>query len=199
MIRVFSNNKNYKWFILTRNGKKTIAQWGFETEEEANDFYDSKNGDSKGWAVESVESIKAHNPNIKEVREGVEIFSDKTFSAEEIDEALTKMKEDEKDELIRFLLGVNKDGEYNEKLISQLARQYNLPISKATKTQRKFSESKITSEEEFREYAHKVMRNAHGNDYSEETTNKVVDDLIKDNPDADFGELIGRLTSGLGK
>ena len=67
---------------------------------------------------------------------------------------------------------------------------------------KKFSESKnfskITTEDEFREYAHKVMKEAHGDKYSEEVTNKVVDDLIKNNPDADYGELIGRLTSGFG-
>jgi hypothetical protein len=57
----------------------------------------------------------------------------------------------------------------------------------------------IETEQDFRKYAHKVMKNAHGEDYSEEATNKVVDDLIKDNPDADYGELIGRLNSGFGK
>jgi len=61
---------------------------------------------------------------------------------------------------------------------------------------KKFSE--IKSEDEFRKYAHTVMKQAHGDEYSEETTNKVVDDLIKDNPNADWGELIGRLTSGFG-
>jgi hypothetical protein len=56
----------------------------------------------------------------------------------------------------------------------------------------------IKSESEFRAYAHKLMKNAHGDNYSEEKTNKVVDDLISNNKDADFGELIGRLKSGLG-
>lgn len=59
--------------------------------------------------------------------------------------------------------------------------------------------SMIDSEKEFRDYAHKVMKKAHGDDYSDDMTNKVVDDLIKDNPDATWGELIGRLTSGLGE
>lgn len=62
-----------------------------------------------------------------------------------------------------------------------------------------FSENKITSDDEFREYAHNVMKQAHGDNYSEETTDKVVDDLLNDNPDADYGELVGRLTSGFGK
>lgn len=58
--------------------------------------------------------------------------------------------------------------------------------------------SEITSKEEFSEYIHKVMKEAHGDDYSEETTNKLIEDLIKDNPDASWGELIGRATSGFG-
>lgn len=58
--------------------------------------------------------------------------------------------------------------------------------------------SEITTPEEFREYAHNVMKNAHGDNYSEEVTDKVVDDLLKDNPGANYGELIGRLNSGFG-
>jgi hypothetical protein len=62
---------------------------------------------------------------------------------------------------------------------------------------RRFSE--ITSDEQFREYAHNLMKEAHKENYDEEKTNKVVDDLLKDNKDANYGELIGRLRSGLGK
>jgi len=57
----------------------------------------------------------------------------------------------------------------------------------------------INSDSDFRNYAHNLMKNAHGDDYSEEETDKVVDDLLKDNPGADYGELIGRLTSGFGQ
>lgn len=66
------------------------------------------------------------------------------------------------------------------------------------KSFRLFSDNKISSDEEFRDYAHNVMKQAHKDNYSEETTNKVVDDLLKNNPDADYGELVGRLTSGFG-
>lgn len=57
----------------------------------------------------------------------------------------------------------------------------------------------INSADDFRDYAHNIMKQAHGDEYSEETTNKVVDDLLNDNPNADYGELIGRLTSGFGQ
>jgi hypothetical protein len=60
-----------------------------------------------------------------------------------------------------------------------------------------FSES-ITTDEEFRSYAHNLMKNAHGDSYSEEKTNKVVDDLLKNHQGSDYGELIGRLKSGMG-
>lgn len=68
------------------------------------------------------------------------------------------------------------------------------PNTEFSKTKR-FSE--ITSDEAFRKYAHAVMENAHGDNYSEEITNKVVDDLLA-TPHESYGELIGRLTSGLG-
>lgn len=67
------------------------------------------------------------------------------------------------------------------------------------KSFRLFSDNKISSDEEFRDYAHNVMEQAHKDNYSEEVTNKVVDDLLKNNPDADYGELVGRLTSGFGQ
>lgn len=60
------------------------------------------------------------------------------------------------------------------------------------------SYSTINNESEFRKYAHTVMKEAHGPGYSEEITDKVVDELIKNNPDSSYGELIGKLTSGLG-
>lgn len=59
--------------------------------------------------------------------------------------------------------------------------------------------SEIKSDDEFRKYAHTIMKEAHGDNYSEDITNKVVDDLLDDNPNSDYGELVGRLTSGLGE
>lgn len=64
---------------------------------------------------------------------------------------------------------------------------------------RLFSDNKISSDGEFRDYAHNVMKQAHKDNYSKEITDKVVDDLLKNNPDADYGELVGRLTSGFGQ
>jgi hypothetical protein len=55
--------------------------------------------------------------------------------------------------------------------------------------------SVIKSDDEFRSYAHATMKESFGDEYSEELTNKVVDDLLADNKDANYGELIGRLNS----
>lgn len=59
--------------------------------------------------------------------------------------------------------------------------------------------SEIKSDSDFRKYAHTIMSNAHGDNYSKEITDKVVDGLLADNKNADYGELIGRLKSGLGR
>lgn len=69
-------------------------------------------------------------------------------------------------------------------------------VNQFNKNNRTFS--KIKSDDEFREYAHNVMKEAHGDSYSKEVTDKVVDGLLKNNEGADYGELIGRLTSGFG-
>lgn len=56
----------------------------------------------------------------------------------------------------------------------------------------------ITSDEEFRSYAHNLMKEAHKDNYSKEVTDKIVTDLLTDKGKASYGELIGRLKSGLG-
>lgn len=58
--------------------------------------------------------------------------------------------------------------------------------------------SDITNESKFRDYANNLMKEVQGDSYSKEVTDKVVDDLIKDNPKEDYGQLVGRLKSGLG-
>lgn len=76
---------------------------------------------------------------------------------------------------------------------SQLAASTGSKIFSITKI---FSE--VKSDDDFRSYAHNLMKEAHKDNYSEETTNKVVDDLLSKHTGSDYGELIGRLKSGLG-
>lgn len=87
--------------------------------------------------------------------------------------------------------------QYDERTTEKFLADAEKFISSFDSMSRSFSE--IKSDDEFRKYAHNVMKEAHGDEYSEEITNKVVDDLLKNNKGADYGELIGRLTSGLGE
>ena len=56
----------------------------------------------------------------------------------------------------------------------------------------------VTDEKSFRKYAEAVLRKAHPDDYDESIANKVIDGLISKVKDDNWGEAIGRLTSGLG-
>lgn len=118
--------------------------------------------------------------------------------------ALAILKKAQEPNPLKALLAIAQGKrEYREQDVERLLRAAQEFLDKGMSSIVKYHSEKkfstITNEDEFREYAHKVMKNAHGDNYSEELTNKVVDDLIKDNPDSSYGELIGRLTSGLGE
>ena len=60
-------------------------------------------------------------------------------------------------------------------------------------------EEKVKDEKSFREYAESVLKKAHGDKYDEKIANKVIDGIVsKVGKDGDWGEAVGRLTSGLG-
>ena len=115
---------------------------------------------------------------------------------------------DELDSIQKLLIDYyNIDHDFDQLEVSELIDQLNQEwgdrghdyVDYSKKSKKDFGKNPdITNEKSFRDYAHNIMKNAHGDDYSEEFTDKVVDDLIRDNPDASWGELIGRLTSGLG-
>jgi len=62
-----------------------------------------------------------------------------------------------------------------------------------------FSEKEITNKEEFSSYVHNLMKNAHGDNYSEDVTNKTIEGIIKDHPEEDWGNLIGRIKNSFKK
>jgi hypothetical protein len=69
----------------------------------------------------------------------------------------------------------------------------------AEKAKKKAGQDEVTDEKSFREYAENVLKQAHGDDYDEKIAKKVIDGLIaKVGKDGDWGQAIGRLTSGLG-
>lgn len=60
-------------------------------------------------------------------------------------------------------------------------------------------EEKVKDEKSFREYAESVLKKAHGDKYDEKIANKVIDGIVsKVGKDGNWGEAVGRLTSGLG-
>lgn len=61
------------------------------------------------------------------------------------------------------------------------------------------NEADVKDEKSFREYAESVLKKAHEDDYDEEIANKVIDGIISKVKDDNWGEAVGRLTSGLGK
>lgn len=69
----------------------------------------------------------------------------------------------------------------------------------ADKAEKKSGQEEVTDEKSFREYAENVLKKAHGDDYDEKIGNKVIDGIISKVKDNNWGEAIGRLTSGLGK
>lgn len=57
------------------------------------------------------------------------------------------------------------------------------------------NEAKITSDEQFTEYANKVLKQAHGDKFDQKIADKVVKDLLK-KYEGDYGAMIGALTKG---
>jgi hypothetical protein len=63
----------------------------------------------------------------------------------------------------------------------------------------KEADQEVKDEKSFREYAENVLKKAHGDDYDPDIAKKVIDGIIsKIGKDKDWGQAIGRLTSGLG-
>lgn len=63
----------------------------------------------------------------------------------------------------------------------------------------KEADQEVKDEKSFREYAENVLKKAHGDDYDADIAKKVIDGIIsKVGKDGDWGQAIGRLTSGLG-
>lgn len=65
------------------------------------------------------------------------------------------------------------------------------------------SESEVTDEKSFREYAEAKMKDVFGDDYDEEKAKEMIDGILKDNKElvdkGDWGALIGILNKGVVK
>ena len=63
------------------------------------------------------------------------------------------------------------------------------------------NEGKITDAKSFKEYAMTVLKKAHGKDFNEDEAKKTIKDLVDEvnaSDSKDWGEAIGKLTSGFG-
>ena len=68
----------------------------------------------------------------------------------------------------------------------------------AEKDAKKAGQDEVTDEKSFKEYATNLLKTAHPDDFDEKIANKVIDGIIAKVEDDNWGEAIGRLTSGLG-
>jgi len=68
----------------------------------------------------------------------------------------------------------------------------------AEKDAKKAGQDEVTDEKSFREYATNLLKTAHPDDFDQKIADKVIDGIISKVEDDNWGEAIGRLTSGLG-
>ena len=65
------------------------------------------------------------------------------------------------------------------------------------------NEGEISSEKEFREYAHAKLKEVFGDEYDESKADEMVDGILKDNKElvdaSDWGALVGVLNKGVAK
>lgn len=59
------------------------------------------------------------------------------------------------------------------------------------------NEEKITNDDQFREYAKKILKKAHGDNYDDSKAEKVINGLLSSKGENGYGELVGRLQNSL--
>lgn len=96
---------------------------------------------------------------------------------------------------------LEKFNEYVKTIKEELSKRSSKKVTEkdAEKPATKVTEKEVSSEKEFREYAENLLKTAHGDDYDEKIGKKVIDDLVAKVDGDNWGEAVGRLTSGLGK
>ena len=73
---------------------------------------------------------------------------------------------------------------------------YGKEYDKYIKEGEEVNEAEVKTEAEFKEYAEKVLKKAHKDDYDEAKAKKTIDGILKKS-DGDLGAAVGMLTSGL--
>ena len=103
------------------------------------------------------------------------------------------------------------DAEKNvAKLLNAMAKEYDYPIENAIMAtvaaikklgyeelvESNVSEAKVNSDEEFKEYATEVLKQAHGKDFDQDKANDTIEGILK-KAGNDYGKAVGILTSSL--
>jgi len=65
------------------------------------------------------------------------------------------------------------------------------------------NEAKVESEKDFREYAEKILKEAHGDDYDADKAKEMIDGILEEHKDLvdenKWGEIVGIFNNGLAK
>jgi len=96
-------------------------------------------------------------------------------------------------------LGVKSISELSEEEL-ELFKEYVKNIKEQLKKKSvNEKDDEVKDEKSFKEYAKNVLKKAHGDDYDQDIADKVINGIISKMGDSkDWGQAIGRLTSGLG-
>jgi DNA repair photolyase len=96
-------------------------------------------------------------------------------------------------------LGVKSISELSEEEL-ELFKEYVKNIKEQLKKKSvNEKDDEVKDEKSFKEYAENVLKKAHGDDYDQDIADKVINGIISKMGDSkDWGQAIGRLTSGLG-
>lgn len=118
---------------------------------------------------------------------------------EKFNSYVKSLKEDlSKGDVKKMVKDETKDLEKKVEKAEDAAKDAEATAEDAEKKAKKAGQDEVTDEKSFREYAEGVLKKAHGDKYDEKIGDKVINGLISKVKDNDWGEAIGRLTSGLG-
>jgi hypothetical protein len=82
--------------------------------------------------------------------------------------------------------------------LNELRQKWSILAERKSTMFDSLDESKITSEEEFKSYAEKVLKKAHGDNYDQDIVDDLVSGLMKKYK-GDYGAMVGALQAGLGE
>ena len=89
------------------------------------------------------------------------------------------------------------DSNVSESFKATILRKFGKSEKEINESLQRIAEKEITSDEEFKEYAGEVLKQAHGDDFDQAKADEVINGL-KDKYKGDYGAMIGALQSSMG-